>query len=143
MKKRVDRRSSLRYFVPKQHRGELLVSNIVFIVLNLLFLTILILFVAQQGDGAIVLEQSYAKQIALLIDAAQPETTMVLDMRKVVEKADEEGVADIVTKKDNVITVKSTEKSGYSYSYFNNVEVNTYFDQGDKNKLIIVVGAYE
>ncbi|GAJ02310.1 unnamed protein product [marine sediment metagenome] len=50
-------------------RGTILAENIIFITLNILFLVILILFIWKQGAGAIVLEQSYAKQIALLVDS--------------------------------------------------------------------------
>jgi hypothetical protein len=36
----------------KNKNGELLVENVVFIILNLVFLTILILFLLRQGTGA-------------------------------------------------------------------------------------------
>ena len=71
-------------------KGELLISNIIFIVLNLVFLAILIVFIVKQGSGAIVLEQSYAKQIALLIDSAKPITEVRMDMKEGIEKAKNE-----------------------------------------------------
>ena len=42
----------------KNKRGNILVENIVFIILNLVFVAILILFIMRQGIGAVVLEQS-------------------------------------------------------------------------------------
>ena len=59
-------------------KGSILTGNIIFILLNLLFLSILILFLIKQGEGAIVLEESYAKQIALLIDSAKTESVIVV-----------------------------------------------------------------
>ena len=64
-------------------RGTILVENVIFIILNLLFLIILILFIAKQGSGAIIVEQSYAKQIALLIDSAKPISIIELNMDQV------------------------------------------------------------
>ena len=41
-------------------KGELLIENIIFIVLNLVFLTILVLFILRQGNGVILIEEAYA-----------------------------------------------------------------------------------
>ena len=124
-------------------KGELLVSNIVFIVLNLAFLAILILFIAKQGGGAIVMEQSYAKQIALLIDASQPGMQINLRMDDAIKKATEERLnykEDMVTVSGNVVKVRLTQEGGYSYSFFNDVDVTRYFE---KNELILKVNKNE
>ena len=106
-------------------RGTILVENVVFIVLNILFIAILILFIARQGSGAIVLEQSYAKQIALLIDSAQPGMIIKLDMEKGKNLAEENGInfEDAVRINGNTVIVKLSDQGGYSYSFFNNVNV--------------------
>ena len=108
-------------------KGELLVSNIIFIVLNLAFLAILILFIAKQGGGAIVLEQSYAKQIALLIDAAQPGMQINLRMDDAIKKATDEGLNyknELVKIEGNVVTIRTTQDGGYSYSFFNSIPID-------------------
>ena len=69
-------------FKKRGKKGAILMENVIFIILNILFITILILFLLRQGQGAVLLEQSYAKQIALLIDSAKPEMTIILDMTK-------------------------------------------------------------
>lgn len=108
-------------------------ENVIFIILNVLFLVILILFLLRQGQGAILLEQSYAKQIALLIDSAKPRMTIILDMSKAKDLAEKNGLEfkDIVIHANNVITIKLSEKGGYSYSYFNDVNVTLYPDTSD------------
>ena len=65
-----------------EKRGTVLVENVIFIILNLLFLSILVLFLVKQGSGAIVLEQAYSKQISILIDSAKPPMEIQLDMEK-------------------------------------------------------------
>jgi len=111
-------------------RGNILVENLVFIILNLVFLVILILFIAKQGGGAIVLEESYAKQIALLIDSAQPVMTLKIDMEKAKKLADKNKIdfREVVKIEDNLVKIKLSEKGGYIYSFFNNVDVGAYPD---------------
>ena len=124
-------------------RGTILVENIIFIILNLIFLTILILFIARQGQGVIVLEQSYAKEIALIIDSAKPGMTLRLDIKDGLELADKNGIAkkDIVKINGNVVTVKLSKDSGFSYSFFNNVEAFANF--GEDNYYVILIGGYQ
>jgi len=124
-------------------------ENVIFIILNILFLAILILFLLRQGQGAILLEQSHAKQIALLIDSAKPDMTIILDMNKAKDLAEKNGLAfeDIVIISNNIVTVKLSEDGGYSYSFFNNVDVgNPYPDNSDPENIdsyVFVIGGYK
>jgi len=129
----------------KKKKGQMVVSNVIFIVLNLLFLSILTLFIYKQGNGAIVLEQSYAKNIALLIDSAKPITEMKLNMKDAFKLAEKNGISreEIVTINENLITVKLTENSGYDYSFFNNVDVTVYPDLISENNYIIQINGYK
>ena len=68
-------------------RGSILTENIIFIVLNLAFITILLLFLFSKSGGAPILEEKYAKQIALLIDASEPIMTITLDMEDAIKVA--------------------------------------------------------
>ena len=67
-------------------RANILTENIIFIVLNLAFLTILFLFVFSKMGAAAVLEEKYAKQIALILDAAEPNMKIELDISDAIEK---------------------------------------------------------
>jgi hypothetical protein len=126
-------------------RGTILLENIIFIILNLAFLTILILFLFRQGSGAIVLEQSYAKNIALLVDSAKPITEMKLNMEDAMNLAEKNGIAreEIVKISGNVVTVKLTSKGGYQYSFFNNVDVTAYPDVSPEKNYVIKINGYK
>ncbi len=112
-------------------KGELLVGNIIFIILNLMFLTILFLFITQQGSGLTLLEQSYAKQIALVFDSAKPGMTVFLDFEEGFNKIEENiGVnyqlEKVIKINENIVTVKldnSSKRKGYSYAFFNNISL--------------------
>ncbi len=122
-------------------RGNILTENIIFIVLNLAFITILLLFIFTKTGSAAVLEEKYAKQIALLIDAAEPGMSIHLNMEDAIEKAQEEKIPpnDIVRITGNIITVRLNEGAGYSYSFFNDVEVNANFDTLNKKEYYLVI----
>tara|TARA_Y100000034_G_scaffold61436_1_gene74613 strand:+ start:939 stop:1334 length:396 start_codon:yes stop_codon:yes gene_type:complete len=105
-------------------RGQILVENVVFIILNLIFLTILILFIYSKIGSEALLEEKYSKQIALLIDSAKPGMIIHLNMEDAIKEAEENNFNEkIVRVEGNVITVKLREKGENSYSFFNNVEV--------------------
>ena len=124
-------RAGPEIFTRGKKRGNILVENIIFIILNLVFLSILILFLVKQGSGAIVLEQSYTKQIALLIDSAKPGMILKLNMEEGKKLADKNKVNfdEIVKIEKNIVIVKLSEKGGYEYSFFNDVDVTAYPDK--------------
>src|SRR3989338_6590709 len=53
-------------------RGNMLLSEVVFMVLVLSFIVILVAFVAKQSSAGRVVEEQTAKKIALMLDAARP-----------------------------------------------------------------------
>jgi len=118
---------------------NILTENVMFIILNLIFLTILILFVFSKAGGAAVFEEKYAKQIALTLDSAKPIMTITLNMQDALDKKEKDfDENNIITIKDNIVTVKLREKGGYSYSFFNDIEVNKPFPDNKGNYIIIV-----
>lgn len=129
----------------KNRGGTILVENVIFIVLNILFIAILILFISKQGSGAVVLEQSYAKNIALLIDSAKPVTEMKLNMNDAIDLAEKNGISreNIVKISGNIVIVKLSEKGGYEYSFFNNVDATAYPDVYPEKNYIIKINGYK
>ena len=149
MFKKAEVNFAIFHFIKMKKRNKkaaILMENVIFIILNILFITILILFLLRQGQGAVLLEQSYAKQIALLIDSAKPGMTIILDMGKAKDLAEKNGLEfkDSVTKTNTIITVRLSASGGYSYSYFNDVNVSLYAngDPENINSYVIKVNEY-
>jgi hypothetical protein len=117
-------------------RGTILIENVVFIILNVIFLSVLILFLLKQSSGAIVLEQIYSKEIAMIADSAKPVMMIKIDMSKGMEIAEKNGIDfnDVVKVDGNIVKVKLSERGGYSYAFFNAVQVGHYPDINDKNE---------
>ena len=123
-------------------KGNILTENVIFIVLNLVFITILLLFLFSKAGAGPVMEEKYAKQIALLIDGAEPVMEITLDMEKAVEKAIDNSypLGEIVKIDGNLVTVKlSADSQGYSYSFFNDVSASANFDTEGKKGYYFVI----
>lgn len=110
-------------------RGNILTQNIIFIVLNLVFLTILVIFLFSKTGTAAVLEEKHAKEIALILDSVEPGMTIFLNMENAIKIANKENrnLDEVVSVQDNIVTVQLREKGSYSYSFFNNLVYGTDF----------------
>jgi len=110
--------------------GKILFPTVIFIVLNIMFFGILLVFVFRTFGGAVVYEQAYAKQIALIINEARPVMEIKLNMEEAMKLAEKNNIDfdEIVEIENNAVIVKLSEKGGYSYSFFNDVNVTAYPD---------------
>jgi uncharacterized protein (UPF0333 family) len=72
-------------------RGQVLIENVVFIILNLVFLSIMVVFLMRQASGGAIMQETYAKQVALLIDSAKPGMIMQLNMQNALKQAKQNG----------------------------------------------------
>ncbi|MEK6913512.1 MAG: hypothetical protein AABW47_02470 [Nanoarchaeota archaeon] len=125
-------------------RGNLIMSNVLSLLLNLIVLIAWIGFISSRGTEAIVLEQNYAKNIVLLIDSAKPITEMTLNMKDAFDLAKKNGVPfnETVRINGNNVIVKLSFGGGYKYSFFNDVDVTVYPDLLPNKNYIIKVNGY-
>lgn len=114
----------------RNKRGQIIAENVIFLVLNLIFLAILAIFLVNQSSGTPLLEDVYSKQIALLIDSAKPGMSMEVNLERAYEIAKEEGVPfEDVLKIDtdkNYVYFSLGDGDGRRYHFFNNVNVTEY-----------------
>ncbi|MEK6760333.1 MAG: hypothetical protein AABX93_00230 [Nanoarchaeota archaeon] len=130
----------------KDKRGNLLTENIIFIILTLIFFSILILFISSRTGGASLMEEELAKQIALVIDSSKPRTIVKINVEDALAKAKKENYQkSIISVTGNTITVKLREKGGYSYSFFNNVDVSIFPDTSslEIKDYVITINGYK
>lgn len=112
-------------------------ENVIFIIITLVFLTILAVFIFKQSSGTAYLEQSYAKQISLLIDSAKPGTSIYLDISEGKSEWFDKNFDKSVIVNNNLITVRLSGKSEYSYSFFN--DVNPKIEVYPKGEVLILI----
>jgi hypothetical protein len=129
----------------KKAGSDMLTQYVIFIVLNLIFMSVLLFFISSKINGVSVLEESYAKNIALLIDASTPVMEMKLNMEDAFDLAEEKNLArdEIVKIENNSVTVKLSATSGYTYSFFNDVDVTVYADIYPSKNYLIKINGYK
>ncbi|HEB46897.1 MAG TPA: hypothetical protein ENI22_00315 [Candidatus Pacearchaeota archaeon] len=128
----------------RNKKANILTENIIFIILNLVFLTILVFFLLTKIGGVAVLEEKYSKEIALLIDSSEKGMEIHLNMEDAIDKAkgEKRNLGEVILIKDNVVTVQLGDKVGHSYSFFNDVSVNV-IDNTNKGEYVFVVSENE
>lgn len=108
-----------------------LYSNLIFLILNLAFFSILLIFVLRAGSGSLVYEQIYAKQIALMLDSSKPGMEIRIDLSKAKEIAEKNNwKGELVKIQNNLINVSLASNGGYSFEYFTNYKIESSY-QGD------------
>lgn len=111
----------------KNKKAEILHENIIFIILNVVFFSIMLVFIYLQGSSVHLSEEETAKQIALLIDASRPETTIEINLKDLFLESEKNGInrekVVEIDEDENLVVVKASEDGFYEYGYFNDVYV--------------------
>lgn len=109
-------------------RGEdLSYETVVFLLIVLAFFAIIMVFVYKSAYGSAIYEQTYAKQIGLMIDGSKPGMTISVDMGKIVDLSKSKKEKAYIFRINNEakeISVSSSEKGGYSFQYFSGYNVS-------------------
>ena len=122
---------------------EVLTPIIIFLVLNVLFFAILFAFSYKASTGALVYEQAYAKEIAMLIDSAEPSPSTVIrvnfeDGFRIAKSSslNQESLLKIDDVTNQVIVNLGRSKGGYAVKYFSDYDVS-YYPQANSYYIII------
>ena len=113
-----------------EKKGEsVLHHSIIFIILNLIFFSLLIYFVYDSSQGEIVYEEAYAKQIANLIDGSEPNSLIEIPFDKAIElaNANNKDLSKVLSISDNKVFLSFSGKKGYEYEFFSDYSVKSYF----------------
>jgi len=136
----------MRWIIKNKKAGsDILQPYVIFIVLNLIFMSVLLFFISSKINGVSVLEESYAKNIALLIDASTPVLEMKLNMEDAFNLAEKNKILrdEIVKIENNSVTVKLSATSGYTYNFFNDADVTAYADIYPSKNYLIKINGYK
>ncbi len=106
----------------------------IFLIFYLAFIVMMGVFVVSAGERDGIYEMTYAKQIALIINKAKPETVILIEVGDVVSRRDNSDDIFYLNKAENLVEVKLN--NGYSYPYFSGYDVELKLD---KNWLSVIV----
>lgn len=107
--------------------GDLLFSNVMYIILVVLFFSGMLWYVGSQADGAVIWEDYYVKEIVKVVDFGNVGDDVCLDVHKATKIAKKNSIEfNDIFKIDNTkdeVCVKLINGGGTCLSYFNNVGV--------------------
>jgi len=122
----------------KKAQETMATEAIIFIILNLLFFSILTFFIIRSGSGDSVLEEVYSKKLALILDNMKPGMEVNISAQDLFDRTIRNKIGDFpITVLNNKINVRvSAESSGYDSYYFSQVNPKIFIDVN--SKLIII-----
>lgn len=117
---------------------NLLMEHIVFLILLVVFVAIIFGTLNRIESNASLKEQIYSKQIALVIDKAEPGMEVELDIYELYSTARKKkfnGKIIEINNEANKVIVKLVQGKGYEYYFFNDVDV--VWNLKDDKKLLL------
>ncbi len=135
----------MRRNVFKNKKGEgdeILYPLIIRIIAYIVFFSVISIFVYKSASGALVYEQSYAKDIALLLDKSKSGTTITYDISKGIEIGQKNGklgqnIIDI-NSQEGYVDVRLSTRGGYRYYFFSNYNIEKIINEETKTLTLIV-----
>jgi hypothetical protein len=109
----------------KKNKNGVVMGAVLFILLNIMFFSMALLFVRDRTGGDEVKEKILAKEIALFINSAEPETLILFDIQEYRDIASENRIPDerMIKIEDGkvIVALKGTE---FSYPYFSDYKIS-------------------
>lgn len=108
-------------------KANIVMDNIIHIIIFAMFFAIMFWGISSYSDGSALLEDIYAKEIARVINTAEPGMSFKIDISKIAAVAYGNGkkFEDLVTidNVNNEVKVSSRLSSGTTYRFFNDVDI--------------------
>jgi len=113
-------------------KAEILQEYVIFIVLNIMFLSMIIGFIYLKSSSVYLMEEENAKKIALLIDGSKPGTEIRVNLKSFFAESKENAITREesikIDNEKNLIIAKGSKNSFYEYNFFNDINVKYNFD---------------
>lgn len=107
-------------------------GNVLFILLNIAFFALVIYFVRDAASGAGMKERILSKEIALMINAAKPGTSIEIDISAYEAIAKKNKIKNFIEIGNNNVTVTLSGK-GFVYPYFSMNKID--YKYGEEQQL--------
>lgn len=99
---------------------------VIFLTLNITFISIMMYFVVSSSNNAFFYEQVYAKEIVLFLDSAKPGMDLTLNFDKGFDIADgnnKKSPLVQIDEENNEVHVSLNNRGGYNMTYFTNYNI--------------------
>ncbi len=117
-------------------------ETFIFIVLNIAFFVLMLFYISNNLSEDRLVEQRLAKQIGLILDNGEANTTFFVDISEGAKVAkDNEYTGDIffLNKSSGEIKFQLSRKSGYLFNYFSDYNITYSITDRDAQKYLFLV----
>jgi hypothetical protein len=114
--------------IQNKNGSEILIGNVVYIVIVILFFATMFGFVIKQSSNVHSYEEINAKKIALVIDSLNQGSEAVIDVQDALKV--NQGISEPISINGNSVVVKLSQRTSYSYSFFNANKVELNINEG-------------
>ena len=118
-----------------------LTENIIFIILNVIFFSLMFLFLARVGTDTSTIEKVYVRQIALAIDEMKPGTEIILFLPKLFETAEKNKFTGNIFEgslyDDGLLVLTLDKGKGASMRYFTKLNSGAIIPDSSKKTVTI------
>lgn len=111
-----------------------------FVILNVVFLSFLIIFLTMAMTGNGLNEKIYAKKICLAIDSMKPGTEIALYLPKLFDIAQRNNFNGEIVSIDyskGTINVKVADDEGYTFNYFTKLDAGSFSIDANKQTIYV------
>lgn len=117
---------------------EILTEELIFIILNSIFFISLIFFVINSGSSDSVIEETYAKKIAIILDSMNSNMEVNISVDVLLEAMEDNELLNFipVSAQGNFVKVSVRKDSSYTFSYFSSVSPKFFLDR--ENKMLTI-----
>lgn len=131
------------FFDKRGESDDVIFPTVIFVLVNIIFFSFLIAFVYRGASGALAYEQTYAKEIALILDKAKSGSNISIDFSEGYEISKKNNFAqndfsNLVRIDKDKVYVSLDNGGGYSMPYFSNLETELKFNV-QQNKLVLII----
>lgn len=119
--------------------------TVIFLTLNVVFISIMMYFVSSSSNNAFFYEQVYAKEIALFLDSAKPGMEIVLNFEKgfdIANKNNKHSSLVQIDEEKNEVSVSLKDRGGYTMTYFTNYSI-TLIENSQQKQVYLGVKKYD
>jgi hypothetical protein len=112
--------------IKNKRSQEEITEELIFIILNVVFFCVMLFFIIRSAGAEAVVEETYAKKIALIVDSMKSGTEVRINLNYLFELAKKNkyygSIVNFNGFEANKITVKVREKGGYDFAYFSELK---------------------
>jgi len=102
-------------FMKKKGGADLITGNVIFLILNILFFSVVFTYIMTSSESVNFYEELYSKQVASMIDASRPGTTLILNMGKFYDVFERDIEAGKIREEDFLSIDSKNKKVSFSF----------------------------